>query len=127
MNNSGIIIPYLFKKYKLNISNLLIICDNLDLVPGRCKLKLKGTPAAHNGLKSISGVLCSNDYKRIYIGIGHPGSREEVRSYVLGDPEKQELSLYDESYKNASSAILKISEGLQERVMNELNRKKTGN
>lgn len=124
MNSSGIIVPYLFKKYKMDINNLIVLCDNLDLNPGRCKFKLKGSPAAHNGLKSISNALDSNDYKRIFLGIGHPGKRSAVKDYVLGDPDENDLSLYHESYKNAADALLKISEDLEEQVMNELNRKK---
>ncbi len=124
MNSSGIIIPYLLKKYKMNISNLIVLCDNLDLSPGRCKLKLKGSPAAHNGLKSISKTLHSDDYMRIFIGIGHPGSRDAVKDYVLGDPEEDDYSLYELSYEKSSEALLKISDDLQEQVMNELNRKK---
>ena len=124
MNSSGIIIPFLLKKYKLNMTSLLILCDNLDLEPGRCKLKLKGSSAAHNGLKSIANSIGSNDYMRIFIGIGHPGSREAVRDHVLGDPDTSELSVYEQSYRNAADAVLRISEGLQEQVMNELNRKK---
>lgn len=125
MNSSGYIIPALFKKYKMDQTNLLIICDNLDLQPGRCKLKLKGSPAAHNGLKSISKVIGSNDYMRIFIGIGHPGTRDEVKDYVLGDPEAESMASFDQSYTNSVEAVLKISEDLQERVMNELNRKKS--
>lgn len=124
MNSSGNIIPYLFKKYKMNMSNLIVLCDNLDLQPGRCKFKLKGSPAAHNGLKSISNTLNSDDYKRIFIGIGHPGSREAVKDYVLGDPVDDDLLTYALSYKNSSEAVLNILDDLQEQVMNELNRKK---
>lgn len=125
MNNSGSIIPSLLKNFKMKRENLLVICDNLDLEPGRCKLKLKGSPAAHNGLKSISSVIDSNDYMRLYIGIGHPGTREAVRDHVIGDPEDREISSYELSYEKAAAAVLNIADDLQERVMNELNRKKT--
>jgi len=125
MNSSGKIIPYLFKKFSFNNKNLIVLCDNLDLEPGRCKLKLKGSPASHNGLKSITDIIDTNDYMRIFIGIGHPGNRDHVRNYVLGDPQKEELPVYEESYRNAAAAVLKISEGLQDQVMNELNRKRT--
>lgn len=125
MNNSGSIIPSILKKYKLETSNLLVLCDNMDMQPGRCKLKLKGSPAAHNGLKSISSFVKSNDYMRIFIGIGHPGSRDAVIAHVIGDPSEAELLSYEKSYNNAASAVLKISEDLHEQVMNELNRKRT--
>ncbi len=127
MNNSGSIIPLLLKKQRMDRKNLLVIADNMDLEPGRCKFKIKGSPAAHNGLKSISHFIETDDYMRLYVGIGHPGNRTGVIDHVLGDPDISEVDFYNESYQNAVSAILKISEGLQEQVMNELNRKKTGN
>lgn len=126
MNNSGSIIPYILKHYKLDISNLIILCDNMDLTPGRCKLKMKGSPASHNGLKSIAAYIQSNEYMRIFIGIGHPGSREAVIDHVIGDPREDELSYYVESYENAADAVLKVSENLHEQVMNGLNRKQSG-
>ncbi len=126
MNHSGIILPAVLKKFKMDIHNLLVLCDNLDLEAGRCKFKLKGSPATHNGLKSISSYIKSNEYMRLFIGIDHPGNREDVIGHVLGDPDSKEIALYDKSYKNAVAAVLNISEDLHEQVMNELNRKKTG-
>jgi len=125
MNRSGMIIPSLLKKYKLNISNLLIITDNMDLEPGRCKLKLKGSAASHNGLKSVSSCVKNNDYMRLYIGIGHPGNRADVLNHVIGHIEPSKKDTYYESYKNCAFAVIKILEGSIEQVMNELNRKKS--
>nr|WP_246433825.1 aminoacyl-tRNA hydrolase [Spirochaeta isovalerica] len=124
MNLSGNIFPDLLKKFKMKRENLLVLCDNLDLPPGRCKFKLKGSPAAHNGLKSISGVLESSEYMRIFIGIGHPGHRDLVRDYVIGDPDEQEWPLYGDSYRACAKAVLEICDDKLDKVMNELNRKK---
>jgi len=124
MNCSGEILQHLLKKFRMKKENLLVICDNLDLPPGRCKLKLKGSPAAHNGLKSITAALKSSNYMRIFIGIGHPGHRDLVRDYVLGIPDKNEWPVYEESFHSSAKAILDISENLRDRVMNELNRKR---
>lgn len=125
MNRSGEIFPSLFRTFNMTSENLLVLCDNLDLPPGRCKLKLKGSPAAHNGLKSISSRLGSNDYMRIFIGIGHPGNRDDVRDWVLGDPEEEDLPFFEQSWKNCADAVFRIALGQSERVMNELNRKNT--
>lgn len=124
MNLSGNIFPEILNKFKMKTENLLVLCDNLDLMPGRCKLKLKGSPAAHNGLKSISNVLHSNEYMRIFIGIGHPGHRDLVRDYVIGDPPEEEWLIYEESFRNCAAAVLQICDDQREKVMNELNRKK---
>jgi len=125
MNLSGEIFSDLFRKFKMKRENVVVLCDNLDLSVGRCKLKLKGSPAAHNGLKSISSKLDSSEYKRIFIGIGHPGQRDLVRDYVIGDPPEEEWPLYEEAFRNCAGAILELSEDQQEKVMNELNRKKS--
>lgn len=123
MNRSGEIFPAIFRQFGMERENLLVLCDNLDMDPGRCKYKLKGSPAAHNGLKSVGASLGSNDYRRIFIGIGHPGSRDEVKDWVLGDPDVEEKLRYEEAYRSCADAILRIALDQSERVMNELNRK----
>lgn len=125
MNRAGEIFPSIFRTFKMNRDNLLILCDNLDLEPGRSKLKMKGSPAAHNGLKSISGSLASNDYMRIFIGIGHPGNKDDVRDWVLGDFRESDIPLFEQSWRNCADAVLRVALDQSERVMNELNRKGT--
>lgn len=125
MNRSGEIFSSLFRSFKMSQENVLVLCDNLDLPPGRSKLKLKGSPAAHNGLKSISSYLDSSEYKRIFIGIGHPGHRDDVKDWVLGSADADEEADYKQAFRNCADAILDISRDKMDRVMNELNRKKT--
>ncbi|AGA64613.1 Peptidyl-tRNA hydrolase [Liberibacter crescens BT-1] len=89
MNCSGKAIESLMQFYKLSISNFLIIHDDLDLPSGKVRLKTGGSDGGHNGLKSISSI-CGNDYKRLRLGISHPGSKELVVQYVLSDFSKDE-------------------------------------
>ena len=76
--------------YKIQNNNIFIIHDDLDLEIGKVKAKNGGSNGGHNGLESISECI-GNDYNRIRIGIGHPGNKNLVESYVLNDFSKDQL------------------------------------
>lgn len=82
MNLSGQSIQQIMSFYKLSLDQIIVIHDDLDLVPGQIKLKIGGGAGGHNGLKSIDQCVGSN-YWRLRLGIGHPGERHLVTSYVL--------------------------------------------
>ncbi len=84
MNNSGKSVGDAMRFYKLKPENVTVFYDELDLVPGRIRTKRGGGAAGHNGIRSIDDHI-GKDYRRIRLGIGHPGDRERVRSHVLGD------------------------------------------
>ncbi len=84
MNRSGISVAEARNFLKLDLANIIIFHDELDLVPGKLRLRLGGGAAGHNGLRSITEHN-GNDYRRARIGIGHPGHKDKVLSYVLGD------------------------------------------
>jgi PTH1 family peptidyl-tRNA hydrolase len=75
--------------YKLALSDIAVFHDELDLPPAKIRVKTGGGIAGHNGLRSISGHI-GNDYRRVRIGIGHPGVKELVHPYVLSDFAKSE-------------------------------------
>jgi PTH1 family peptidyl-tRNA hydrolase len=84
MNLSGDSVGEAMRFYKLSPSDIIVIHDELDLAPGKLKLKVGGGHGGHNGLKSID-AHCGKDYKRLRIGIGHPGHKDRVNPHVLGD------------------------------------------
>jgi len=84
MNDSGRAAGEAMRFYKLDESDLVVFHDELDLAPGKVRVKVGGGVAGHNGLKSLTAHL-GNDYTRVRIGIGHPGHREKVVSYVMHD------------------------------------------
>lgn len=84
MNLSGQSVAAAAGFYKLTEADIIVIHDELDLPPGRCKVKTGGGNSGHNGLKSIDAHL-GKDYRRLRIGIGHPGHKDRVNPYVLGD------------------------------------------
>jgi PTH1 family peptidyl-tRNA hydrolase len=90
MNDSGRSVGDAMRFYKLGLSSVIVIHDELDLAPAKVRVKVGGGNAGHNGLRSITAHI-GNDYKRVRIGIGHPGAKELVHPYVLGDFFKQEM------------------------------------
>jgi len=90
MNHSGFPIQKVLQYYKLSVANLLVVHDDLDLMPGEIRVKLFGGHGGHNGLRHIIEQLQSNNFKRLRIGIGHPRIREQVTDYVLDVPNKSE-------------------------------------
>jgi PTH1 family peptidyl-tRNA hydrolase len=89
MNDSGRAVAEAMHFYKLGLSDLAVFHDELDLPPGKVRVKIGGGVAGHNGLRSVTAHL-GNDYRRVRIGIGHPGVKELVQPYVLSDFPKAE-------------------------------------
>lgn len=84
MNLSGQSVGEAARFYKIEIEDVIIFYDELDLAPGKIKVKTGGGNAGHNGLKSITSHI-GNEYQRVRIGIGHPGEKSRVARYVLHD------------------------------------------
>ena len=89
MNESGRAVEEAAHFYKIGLDDIVVFHDELDLPPGKLRIKTGGGVAGHNGLRSISAHL-GNEYRRARIGIGHPGVKELVHSYVLSDFAKSE-------------------------------------
>jgi PTH1 family peptidyl-tRNA hydrolase len=89
MNDSGRAVAEAMHFFKLALSDVVVFHDELDLPPGKVRVKAGGGVAGHNGLRSITSHV-GNDYRRVRIGIGHPGIKELVHGYVLTDFPKSE-------------------------------------
>jgi peptidyl-tRNA hydrolase, PTH1 family len=122
MNKSGLLFPSIFHTTHMQVSNMVVVCDNMDLAPGIIRIRIGGSDAGHNGLKSIISSVESKDFIRIYIGIGRPESGESVIDHVLGVPDNTRK--FDEGIELASTVIMKLLDGVPiHKVMNEFNRK----
>jgi peptidyl-tRNA hydrolase, PTH1 family len=89
MNESGRAVGEALRFYKLGTEALTVFHDELDLAPFKVKVKQGGGHAGHNGLRSID-QHCGPEFRRVRIGIGHPGHKDRVTGYVLGDYAKAE-------------------------------------
>lgn len=104
MNNSGIAVKEIMDYFKIDISDLLVIYDDMDIEVGHIKIKENGSSAGHNGIKSIISYLGNRqDFKRIRVGIGSP--QFDKINFVLGKPSKEEQPKIDEAQENAVKAI----------------------
>lgn len=111
MNSSGLALDGLVGED----DPLLVICDQMDLEPGRVRIKGKGSSAGHNGLKSIISVYGEN-FIRVYIGIGHP-SDASVIDHVLTPFTEEERPLIESAVERAAEAVIDIMEG---KTLNEV-------
>ena len=89
MNESGRAVGEALRFYKLDLGDVVVFHDELDLAPGKVRVKIGGGVAGHNGLKSLTAHI-GNDYVRVRIGIGHPGRKDRVTGYVLHDFAKSD-------------------------------------
>lgn len=94
MNESGQAVGEALRFYKLEPANIVVIHDELDLAPGKTRVKTGGGAAGHNGLRSVTAHI-GNDYRRIRIGIGHPGHKDLVHHHVLHDFAKADRDWLD--------------------------------
>lgn len=85
MNRSGIAVAQAANFYKLALDDLLIVHDELDLAAGKVRIKDGGGVAGHNGLRSIATSIGTKDFRRLRLGIGHPGDKAKVTGHVLGN------------------------------------------
>ncbi|MGP1630791.1 MAG: aminoacyl-tRNA hydrolase, partial [Giesbergeria sp.] len=104
MNLSGKSVGTLARFFKIAPEEVLVVHDELDLQPGQAKLKRGGGHAGHNGLRDIHAQLGSADYWRLRIGIGHPGDRADVASWVLKRPPQDQHALIEDSIAHSLKA-----------------------
>ena len=120
INRSGQAVATAVGFYKLALSDLLVVTDDLSLEPGRIRIRAKGTAGGHNGLADIIEKLGTNEFGRLRIGIGSSGC-EDSAAYVLRRPRPAERPVLDEAIQQARQAVLCwIQHGI-DRAMNEFN------
>jgi PTH1 family peptidyl-tRNA hydrolase len=116
MNLSGKSVGALAKFFKVKPEEILVVHDELDVVPGQAKLKLGGSHAGHNGLRDIHAQLGSGDYWRLRLGIGHPGVKAEVINWVLKKPLAEQRKLIDECIIRTLTAVPALLAGEMEKA-----------
>lgn len=111
MNECGRGIAGLARFYKLAATQVLVAHDDLELPPGTVRLKSGGGHGGHNGLRDLIRHLGSNEFSRLRIGIGHPGSPDQVSDYVLRKPSRHESKLIEDSIDAVQARLPAIVEG----------------
>ena len=121
MNLSGKAVQAMATFYQIKPEEILVAHDELDVNPGFAKFKFGGSHGGHNGLKDIASKLGNNlNFYRLRIGIGHPGDKNKVVSYVLNKPSKSEQELIDKAIdESVCCTEILLSDGI-EAAMNRL-------
>ena len=117
MNLSGQSVRAALDFYKLDLSAITVFHDELDLIPGKARVKQGGGHAGHNGLRSIHDHL-GDAYARVRLGIGHPGHKDAVAGYVLQDFAKTEQDWLDDLLRGISDGAVALAEGEAAKFMN---------
>jgi PTH1 family peptidyl-tRNA hydrolase len=119
MNDSGRSVGEAARFHKIPVGDIVVFHDELDLAPAKCRIKVGGGVAGHNGLRSITAHV-GNDYKRVRMGIGHPGDKSLVHGYVLNDFARSEEpwveALCDTIADNAALLTKGDDAGLQNKL-----------
>jgi len=119
MNKSGQAVGALARFYKIDPEQILVLHDELDLLPGQVKLKQGGGHAGHNGLRDIQAALGSAHFWRLRLGIGHPrslGLAQAVVGFVLNPPKREELTAIEDAMTRARVAVPMLLAGDAERA-----------
>ena len=122
MNCSGESVIQFVNFYQPDLADLVVVCDDLNLPPGRIRWRAKGSAGGQNGLENIISRLGSNEFPRLRIGIGRPPGRMDATSWVLGRFREEERGDHELATARAADSLEKWTcEGLDP-VMNEFNR-----
>ncbi|UWQ57966.1 aminoacyl-tRNA hydrolase [Leisingera caerulea] len=117
MNLSGQSVGEAMRFYKLTPADVVVLHDELDLAPGRARMKQGGGHAGHNGLRSIHSHIGA-DYARVRLGIGHPGHKDAVAGYVLRDFPKADEGWLDDLMRGISDGAAELAKGDGGKFMN---------
>lgn len=120
MNLSGEVIRKYVEFFKIDIKDILIICDDLDMEVGKIRLRYRGSSGGHNGLKNIELNLATSNYKRLKIGIAN-NKLIDTKDYVLGKLSKEEQEIINDSIQKVSSIMEDYLELSFEQLMSKYN------
>lgn len=123
MNLSGKSVAPLARFFKIAPNEILVVHDELDLLPGQMKLKQGGGNGGHNGLKDIQAQLGAGDYWRLRLGIGHPGIKAEVANYVLRKPPADERDAIERNIEDSLKVLDLMLAGEMDRAIMKLHAK----
>ncbi len=119
MNDSGRSVAEALRFYKLGVDALTVFQDELDLLPFKMRIKTGGGTAGHNGLRSIDQHL-GPDFRRVRIGIGHPGHKDRVTGHVLGNFAKAEIEPLSDLLGAVAAETAWLADGDDVRFMNDV-------
>ena len=122
MNLSGESVIEAIQFYKLNLEDIIVIYDDMDVEPGKIKIRKKGGPGSHNGMKSVIQNLNSEEFTRIRVGIGTPEDKNDRIQYVIGKISSEEdREKLNEGTDKAKDAVIEMIKHGVDSAMNKFN------
>ncbi len=121
VNESGRAIDYLLRRYSTGVDRLLVLLDEMDLAPGRIRIRSRGGAGGHNGLRSIIAATGTEEFARIRIGVGRPVYRGQEIEHVLSSMAPDELAAVRETVTKAADAVERILAEDVDGAANEFN------
>jgi PTH1 family peptidyl-tRNA hydrolase len=120
MNESGRAVGEAATFFKLAPSDIIVFYDEIDLAPGRFRMKTGGGAAGHNGIRSIAASAVGPDFHRARMGVGHPGHKDLVHGYVLSDFHKAECTWVEAMIRACADAAAMLVAGEDEKYQGEV-------
>ena len=115
VNRSGAAVKYLRARFATPMTGLLIVCDDINLPPGKLRLRRKGSAGGHNGIRSVIEAAGSQDFPRLRIGVGRPPEGTGQIEHVIGPMNAEDRETVDEAVERAAEAIVcLLTEGIDE-------------
>ncbi len=121
MNLSGESVKEIVDFYKIDLDNIIVIYDDIDIEPGKIKIKKFGGPGTHNGMKSVVNELGSQNFKRVRVGIGSPENKGDLINYVIGHIPEEEVKTLEKGVLEAKDAVIEILKNGIDIAMNKFN------
>ena len=121
MNLSGNAVRDFMSFYKIKENELIVIYDDLDIEPGIIKIRKKGGPGTHNGMKSVVNEIQTENFIRVRVGIGNPKYKDDLLNYILTRIPDEEYKILESSTSNAAEAVIDIVESGIDKAMNKYN------
>ena len=121
MNLSGEAVRDFKNFYKVNSEDVIVIYDDLDIEPGIIKIRKKGGPGTHNGMKSVVNELQTEEFPRIRVGIGNPEYKNDLLNYILTKIPDEDYKILETAISNSADAIEEILKNGIDSAMNKFN------
>ena len=121
MNSSGNSVKEIVDYFKIEKENIIVVYDDMDIEPGKIKIRKKGSAGGHNGMKSIIQMLGTDEFPRIRIGIGRPEHNGDEINYVIGAIPEEEIEELEKGVEKAKGAVIEILKNGIDAAMNKFN------
>ena len=121
MNNSGEAITQFINYYKINLENIIVVYDDIDIMPGQIRIRKNGSAGSHNGMKSVINCLKTESFKRVRVGIGKPKDNTDLIEYVIGGIDQEDKENLKKGIELAKDAVIEIIKNNVDIAMNKYN------